>query len=130
MTLGHKSKKYYKQFRNQIESNCASEILPPLSPTISFPATSDNPIESNTFANGPNANFKLHCPAIYAKETSNVKIQTASIETENKFMQTEGNSVDMCDVFTQSEQIDNYQQSKSTQFNLRDFLSGKKLQSR
>ena len=129
LTLGHKCKKYRKQFHNQIQSNCTSGILPPLSPTISFPATSDNPIESNTFANGPNANFQLHHPTIYVKETSNVEIQTASIETVNKFTQTEGNSVDMCDVFMQSEQIDNYQQSKSTQFNLRDFLSGKKLQS-
>ena len=130
MTLGHKCKKYRKQFCNQIESNCTSGILPSLSPTISFLATSDHPIESNTFANGPNVNFQLHRPTIYTKEMSNVEIQTASIETENKFTQTEGNSVDICDIFMQSEQIDNYQQSKSTQFNLRDFLSGKKLQSR
>ena len=129
MTLGHKCKKYHKQFRNQIESNGTSGILPPLSPIISFPATSDNAIDRNTFANAPNVNFELHRPTIYTKETSNVGIQTASIETENIFMQTEGNSVDMCDVFTQNEQNDNDQQSKSTQFNLRDFLSGKKLQS-
>ena len=58
-----------------------------------------------------------------------VGIQTASNETYNKFMQTEQNFIDKCEAFTQSEKNDNIQQSKSTQFNVRDFLSGKKLQS-
>ena len=77
----------------------------------------------------PNENSQSDPNTVTIKETCTVGIQTVSNETYNKFMQTEQNFIDKCESFMQSEKIDNIQQSKSTQFNIHDFLSGKKLQS-
>ena len=129
LTLGHKCKKYRKQFHNQIESNCASGISRPALPTFSLSDTLDNPIDRNHFAHPPNENSQSDPNTATIKETCTVGIQTASNETCNKFMQTEQNFDDKCEAFMQSEKIDNIQQSKSTQFNIHDFLTGKKLQS-
>ena len=103
LTLGHKCKKYHKQFHNQIESNCTSGINQPALHTFSLSDALNNPIDRNHFAHVPNENSQSDHNTATIKETCTVGIQTASNETYNKFTQTEQNFVDKCEAFMQSE---------------------------